>query len=77
MIAHERVQARLEELREQQRLGQTQMQQLQQEQERLQQQQAQLSATMLRISGAIQVLDQLIAAEEARVAEDGPQQAAE
>lgn len=55
---HERLTARLAELREQQRLGVERARQLEQEQ-------SQIQATLLRISGAIQVLDEELAAEAA------------
>lgn len=61
---NEQVQARLEELREEYARGQATL-------EDLERQTSNVRATMLRISGAIQVLEELLAADAAPAAGDG------
>jgi chromosome segregation ATPase len=61
------LESRLKDLREQFETGQTAMTELNRKQD-------ELRATMLRISGAIQVLEELLGAEPAAQAAEAPQQ---
>ena len=62
---HEQLQRRLEELRTEWATGQAQLQELER-------QQVYLRETLLRISGAIQVLEEVLAAKDGEGADDTP-----